>query len=242
MNEVAFVCFMPANSPWNGLDIGDIDAEPVGNAPRGGDSDRTEARGVKGLPRVHGCRSPLTCSFGSAGAGPPEPAHYVEPGLQCGRRHSGGAFRVSDARLCAVAPAISLFVAITRMKWLFSGHALSAMITLCCASYPRHAWRLAGVLIGMDRIPEHLVALVAGQLGVGPDQFSATTTLQDLGIDSLGLMELVVAAEERFGIVLPEDVLDLAPNATLGEAARLFPVTESDPSSPAARIAPGAEL
>ncbi|MDX2819754.1 acyl carrier protein [Streptomyces ipomoeae] len=94
----------------------------------------------------------------------------------------------------------------------------------------------------MDRLPEHLVALVAGQLGVGPDQFSATTTLQDLGIDSLGLMELVVAAEERFGIVVPEDVLDLAPSATLGEATRLFPVTEFDPSSPAARIAPGTEL
>ncbi|MDX3763858.1 phosphopantetheine-binding protein [Streptomyces sp. AK02-04a] len=41
-------------------------------------------------------------------------------------------------------------------------------------------------------------------------------------MDSLSLMELVVAAEEELGIVLPEDAVELSPIATLGEAAQVF--------------------
>jgi acyl carrier protein len=77
---------------------------------------------------------------------------------------------------------------------------------------------------GRPELPEHLVALVTGHLGVlvEPEQLTAQTTFESLGMDSLSLMELVVAAEEEFGIVLPEDAVELSPSATLGEAARAF--------------------
>lgn len=73
-------------------------------------------------------------------------------------------------------------------------------------------------------LPEELVALLTGHLNVKADagEFSGRTTFERLGLDSLSLMELVVAAEEEYGIVLPENSLDLRPSSTLGEAARAF--------------------
>ncbi|MCZ0990615.1 acyl carrier protein [Streptomyces diastatochromogenes] len=73
-------------------------------------------------------------------------------------------------------------------------------------------------------LPERLVALLTGHLDVGmaPEQLTATMTFESLGMDSLSLMELVVAAEQEFGIVLAEGELDLFPASTLGDAARAF--------------------
>ncbi|MES4887531.1 acyl carrier protein [Streptomyces sp. NPDC096012] len=73
-------------------------------------------------------------------------------------------------------------------------------------------------------LPEELVALLIGHLDVRADagEFSGRTTFESLGLDSLSLMELVVAAEEEYGIVLPENALDLRPSSTLGDAARAF--------------------
>ncbi|MFH8791165.1 acyl carrier protein [Streptomyces sp. NPDC017941] len=73
-------------------------------------------------------------------------------------------------------------------------------------------------------LPEELVALLTGRLDVRADagELSGGTTFESLGLDSLSLMEFVVAAEEEYGIVLPADALDLRPSSTLGEAARAF--------------------
>jgi acyl carrier protein len=75
-----------------------------------------------------------------------------------------------------------------------------------------------------DALPEPLVVLLSEHLKVTPDagHLPPTATFESLGMDSLALMELVVAAEERFGIVLPETALDLSPSATLADAARAF--------------------
>lgn len=73
-------------------------------------------------------------------------------------------------------------------------------------------------------LPARLVALLTGHLDVEvkPEQLTAETTFESLGMDSLSLMELVVAAEQEFGIVLPEGELDLFPASTLGDAAQAF--------------------
>ncbi|MFI9722735.1 acyl carrier protein [Streptomyces sp. NPDC052396] len=73
-------------------------------------------------------------------------------------------------------------------------------------------------------LPENLLALLTDHLGVHarPENLSAGMTFESLGMDSLSLMELVVAAEEKFAVVLPEDALDLAPSSTLAEAAHAF--------------------
>lgn len=73
-------------------------------------------------------------------------------------------------------------------------------------------------------LPEELVTLLTGHLNVKADagEFSDNTTFESLGLDSLSLMELVVAAEEEYGIVLPENALNLRPSSTLGEAGQAF--------------------
>ncbi|MFI7320629.1 acyl carrier protein [Streptomyces venezuelae] len=77
--------------------------------------------------------------------------------------------------------------------------------------------------VQQPELPAELVALLADRLDVETvGQLSPSTTFESLGLDSLWLMELVVAAEEEFGIVLPEDALDLRPASTLGEAAAAF--------------------
>ncbi|GAA0454683.1 acyl carrier protein [Streptomyces stramineus] len=72
-------------------------------------------------------------------------------------------------------------------------------------------------------LPDHLVLLLTEHFEVTPERLTPSTTFEELDMDSLALMELVVAAEERLGLVLPQQALDLAPSATLGEAARVLP-------------------
>ncbi|MGF1426429.1 acyl carrier protein [Kitasatospora sp. LaBMicrA B282] len=73
-------------------------------------------------------------------------------------------------------------------------------------------------------LPEGLVALLTGHLDVDAavERLTPATTFESLGMDSMSLMELVVAAEQEFGIVLPAGGLDLFPDSTLGDAARAF--------------------
>jgi len=49
-----------------------------------------------------------------------------------------------------------------------------------------------------------------------------TTTLESLGMDSLSLMELTVAAEQEYGIILPEEAADRDASCTLGDVAQMF--------------------
>lgn len=60
--------------------------------------------------------------------------------------------------------------------------------------------------MGGENLQERLYALVANQLGlerdeVGPD----ARILDDLGADSLDVVELVMALEESFDIVVPDE-------------------------------------
>ncbi|GHE41432.1 hypothetical protein GCM10018785_08840 [Streptomyces longispororuber] len=75
-----------------------------------------------------------------------------------------------------------------------------------------------------DALPEPLVALLTEYCKVEaePEALTPSTTFVSLGMDSLALMEMIVAAEERFGIVPSEEALDLSPSATLGDAARVI--------------------
>ncbi|MER7623021.1 phosphopantetheine-binding protein [Streptomyces sp. NPDC126503] len=75
-----------------------------------------------------------------------------------------------------------------------------------------------------DTLPQELVTLLTDHLDVkaAPGSLTPSTSFESLDVDSLALMELVVAAEEEFGIVLPEETLDLSPASTLAEAARAF--------------------
>ncbi len=54
-----------------------------------------------------------------------------------------------------------------------------------------------------DEVTEKIVRIIADQAMVEPGQIKPETTLDDLGLDSLGLVEVVFSIEEEFDISVP---------------------------------------
>jgi acyl carrier protein len=57
-----------------------------------------------------------------------------------------------------------------------------------------------------ERIRSEIVEIISNRLGVGKDQITDQTTFQeDLGADSLDVVELVMELEEKFKIQIPDE-------------------------------------
>lgn len=54
-----------------------------------------------------------------------------------------------------------------------------------------------------DSIEKRVIAIVAEQAVIEPEDVRVDATLEDLGIDSLGLVESIFAIEEEFDIQVP---------------------------------------
>ena len=52
-------------------------------------------------------------------------------------------------------------------------------------------------------IQQRVIAIIAEQAVMEPEDVALTDTLEDLGIDSLGLVESIFAIEEAFDISVP---------------------------------------
>lgn len=52
-------------------------------------------------------------------------------------------------------------------------------------------------------VKDKIIAIIAEQAVLEPSDVSQTSTLDDLGIDSLGLVESIFAIEEAFDIQVP---------------------------------------
>jgi len=69
------------------------------------------------------------------------------------------------------------------------------------------------------RLTEELVELVAGQLGVERTEVVAEARiLDDLGADSLDVVELVMALEDAYDITVPDEAIERL--HTLGDVQR----------------------
>ena len=70
--------------------------------------------------------------------------------------------------------------------------------------------------MGGENLQERLFALVANQLGMEREELSPEAhILDDLGADSLDVVELVMTLEESFDIVVPDE--DVERLQTLGD-------------------------
>jgi acyl carrier protein len=70
--------------------------------------------------------------------------------------------------------------------------------------------------MGGENLQERLFALVASQLGMEREELSPEAhILDDLGADSLDVVELVMTLEESFDIVVPDE--DVERLQTLGD-------------------------
>ncbi len=59
-----------------------------------------------------------------------------------------------------------------------------------------------------DSVQEQVVAIIAEQAIMEPSEVNLDATLEDLGIDSLGLVEAVFAIEETFDVQVPFNAND----------------------------------
>lgn len=66
---------------------------------------------------------------------------------------------------------------------------------------------------------ERLRDVVAEELGISPEEIKPEARfIEDLGADSIGLMELVMKLEEEFGIKIPDE--DVEKISTVGDAVK----------------------
>ncbi|WP_285672981.1 acyl carrier protein [Paralimibaculum aggregatum] len=59
-----------------------------------------------------------------------------------------------------------------------------------------------------DQVAERIAEIIAEQALVEPDQIRPETTPEDLGLDSLALVEVVFGIEEAFDISVPYNAND----------------------------------
>ncbi|MFF4941291.1 phosphopantetheine-binding protein [Streptomyces rubiginosohelvolus] len=67
----------------------------------------------------------------------------------------------------------------------------------------------------MNDVQDRFYSLLGAKIGVETESLTEGTTLESLDLDSLLIVEISVAVEKEFGVVLDE--LQLAPERTVGE-------------------------
>lgn len=72
----------------------------------------------------------------------------------------------------------------------------------------------ADVLAGLKEIVEEVAGVPASDIELGKN------FTEDLDVDSLSMVEVVVAAEERFGVKIPDD--QVSELATVGDAVNFI--------------------
>lgn len=78
----------------------------------------------------------------------------------------------------------------------------------------------------MSDIAERLKKIVVDQLGVDAEKVQpAASFMDDLGADSLDVVELVMAFEEEFGVEIPDDAAETL--QTVGDALKFLEKTAS---------------
>ena len=81
--------------------------------------------------------------------------------------------------------------------------------------------------MGGENLQERLYALVANQLGLEREELAPEAhILDDLGADSLVVVELVMALEESFDIVVPDE--DVERLQTIGDVQQYLELRSSN--------------
>jgi acyl carrier protein len=79
---------------------------------------------------------------------------------------------------------------------------------------------------------ERLSAILHKDYAVAPELLTMDSKLEDLGIDSLGVVELLFTVEDAFALQLPSDPVPLH---TIGDVVRYIDVLREAQSLPASQ-------
>ena len=75
-----------------------------------------------------------------------------------------------------------------------------------CRTYPRATNTTEQIFMAEKSIEEKVKDIIVEQLGVNPEQVTPQASfIEDLGADSLDIVELVMAFEEEFGVEVPDE-------------------------------------
>ena len=78
----------------------------------------------------------------------------------------------------------------------------------------------------MASVQERVIDIVAEQLGVDKEKVTPETSfVNDLGADSLDIVELVMELEEEFDITIPDDASEKI--QTVGQAVQFIEASQS---------------
>ena len=81
-------------------------------------------------------------------------------------------------------------------------------------------------MANQEEITNRVTALVVDHLGVDKNDVTLTASfIDDLGADSLDIVELVMAFEEEFGIEIPDDAAESI--VTVGDAVKYIDKTQA---------------
>lgn len=82
----------------------------------------------------------------------------------------------------------------------------------------------------MASVFDRVKHIVVEQLGVSAEEVAPESSfVDDLGADSLDVVELVMALEEEFGVEIPDE--DAEKIATVGEAVKYIEAHMSEPAT-----------
>ena len=65
---------------------------------------------------------------------------------------------------------------------------------------------------------DDVIEIVAAQMNKRPDQINASTTFYDVEADSLDVVEIIMALESKFDIILPDEAVETF--KTVGDLAK----------------------
>ncbi|QIQ03387.1 acyl carrier protein [Streptomyces liangshanensis] len=89
----------------------------------------------------------------------------------------------------------------------------------------------------MEAVSQYLVTLLADKFDVDPDAVKPGSTLAELELDSLAVVELFVTVREQWGVELDDS--DSAADLTVEDVARLVADQLPDDSGPVEATDPG---
>lgn len=71
-------------------------------------------------------------------------------------------------------------------------------------------------------VEKELLALIGERLLVLPENFATTDDLQEAGLDSMAIMQLLVLLEEKYHVSLPDSALSIENFQSAQKLARLL--------------------
>jgi acyl carrier protein len=94
---------------------------------------------------------------------------------------------------------------------------LGGPVAVVAAGAPSSAWADIGRNTIVPSVEERVIEIVCENLGVNKEQVTRSTKfIEDIGADSLDIVELVMELEEEFEITIPDDQAEKI--KTVGEA------------------------